>query len=65
MFKINSVIFKSIKCFGNIIVQYNICKTGNKKLIKKTNAQKEKANKCLYPRNAISDFDLKPPLAGE
>ena len=33
--------------------------------MQKTNVQKEKANKCLYPRNDISDFDLKPPFAGE
>ena len=47
VFKNNSVIFRSTKCFGKIIVQYNICKTGNKKLIKNTIPQSKKAIKAL------------------
>ena len=39
VFDSNSTIFKSIKCFGNLIVQYNICKTGNIKLARNTNEQ--------------------------
>ena len=54
--------FKSTKCFGKIIVQYNICKTGNKKLMKNTAAQNKKAKNDLYFLRAITDFDLKPPF---
>ena len=49
---------------GKIIVQKSICKTGNKKLIKKTTKQKEKARKDLYPIKEIFDLDLKPPFVG-
>ena len=65
VFKNNSVILRSAKCFGKIIVQYNICKTGNKKLIKNTIKQKENANKDLYPDKLITDFDLDPLFVGE
>ena len=57
--------FKSDKCFGKIIVQYNICKTGNKKLIKKTIEQKTMANKDLAPVKFTNVLDLKPPLDSE
>ena len=53
---------KSAKCFGKIIVQYSICITGNKKLIEKTNMQKENAKNDLYPLKLITDLDLNPPL---
>ena len=62
MLKNNSIKFKSAKCFGKIIVQYNICNTGNKKLIVKTNIQKENAKNDLYPLKLITDLDLNPPL---
>ena len=64
VFKNNCVTFKSIKCFGKIIDQYNICKTGNKKLIKNTTEQNEKAKKDLWPFKSTSDFDLNPPFGG-
>ena len=56
--------FKSIKCLGKIIVQYNIWMTGKRKLIKKTDMQKAKARKDLYPFKYIKVLDLKPPLDG-
>ena len=43
VFENNWKVFKSNKFFGKIIVQYNICKTGNKKLIKNTKKQNPKA----------------------
>ena len=47
VFKNNSKILRSTKCFGKIIVQYIICNTGNKKLIKNTVPQIRKAVKAL------------------
>ena len=44
-----------------MIVQYSICRTGNKKLIEKTNIQKENAKNDLYPFKLIVDLDLRKP----
>ena len=63
--KINLAIFKSAKCFGKIIVQYNIWETGNRKLIKNTDEQIKKAIKDLWPFKEIIDFDLNPPFVKE
>ena len=65
VFENNSIKFRSAKCLGKIIVQYSICKTGNKKLIKKIVAQNVSAKNDLYPLKIIKDFDLNPPLDGE
>ena len=60
----NLIKFKSAKCFGKITVQYSICKTGNKKLIKKTVPQKIIAKIDLYFFKTVNDLDLNPPLEG-
>ena len=61
----NCEIFKSIKFFGKIIVQYNICKTGNKNVTENINIKVKKAKKALKLNNFIFFFFLTPPLAGE
>ena len=65
MFENNWKVFKSNKFFGKIIVQYNICKTGNRKLIKKTKKQNTKAKVPLEKFSLIFFFSLMPPLIGE
>ena len=47
VFKNNSIILRSAKCYGKIIVQYIICNTGNKKLIKNTVPQIKNAVNAL------------------
>ena len=61
----NCEIFKSIKFFGKIIVQYNICKTGNKNVTENINIKAKKAKKAFKLDNFIFFFFLIPPLAGE
>ena len=65
VFENNWKVFKSNKFFGKIIVQYNICKTGNRKLIKKTKKQNTKAKVPLEKFSLIFFFSLMPPLIGE
>ena len=65
MFINNWKVFKSNKFFGKIIVQYNICKTGNKKLTKKTKKQNPNAKEPFEKFNLIFFFSLIPPLTGE
>ena len=53
----NSKIFKSLKCFGNFIVQYNIWKIGNKKLEKKINEHAKNAKNNCHPFKLIIVFE--------
>ena len=64
VFKNNFIKFKSAKCFGKLIVQYNICKTGKRKLIKKTTAQKVKARNDFRPVRLMGCFFFNPLLVG-
>ena len=65
VFENNWKVFKSNKFFGKIIVQYNICKTGNRKLIKNTKKQNPKAKILLEKFSLIFFFSLIRPLIGE
>ena len=64
VFKKRLKIFRSMKCFGKIIVQYSICRTGNKKLIKNIIEQNKKADRDFLPFKTIGNFDLNPPFEG-
>ena len=61
--KVLKLIFKisiSWIYLGNLIVQYIICETGNTKLIRKTERQKEKAKNDFFPFNLILLMGLNP-----
>ena len=57
--------FKSCKYFGNLKVQYNICKTGNRKLQKNNKLQKIVAKNDFFPVSLILRLTTNPPLEGE
>ena len=64
VFENNFIKFKSDKCFGKLIVQYSICKTGNMKLIKKTKKKNKNAKIDFFPLREIDVFFLIPLLVG-
>ena len=47
-----------------MIDQYNICRTGKRKLREKTNAQTKNAPNECFPLSKIFFFFLTPPLKG-